>query len=169
MARIGAVAVVAGIGCSGEPPDGAPPSPEAVEVTALRIAGEDCSELDEATFIAGGQGGFHAELGLVAETPTGGVRVTVDLADAATGERIGGWDGNFLLAGWSEEQPVGWVTDEARLGSGVGGRADEALFCSMVGRSLVVTACAEDVVGGPASCTAQELPGWFDDPGGICR
>lgn len=139
--------------------------PPPAHVSALRVAGEDCAELDEALFVQGSQLGYHTELGVLVEATSGEIALGVQVTDAETGERVAGTrqDVFIALVGWSEDDPVGWASTAAVVNEGFGGDEDLASVCALSGRPLVVESCAS-LIGSPdRSCTTASLPGRFED------
>jgi hypothetical protein len=165
---------VALLGCEEEPKGGGGPvsGPEGPEVpiVPLELAGPDCTDLVEATFVEGGQGGFHAELGVLVQTPTPEVALTMTVRDPESGDVLASSGENFVgLVGWTEDDPVGWITKETFIGDGQGSLGTTALACALRDRRLVeVEAVVRDLVTEESGTISAQLTTWFTDPRGRC-
>ncbi|MEQ1567091.1 MAG: hypothetical protein ABMA64_15740 [Myxococcota bacterium] len=159
---------LAAVACA-EAPEGDPsgPATPALPIRALGLTDAACEELESATFVQGGQGGFHALIGVFGEAPSPDVVMGAVVSDAETGEPIAELhEFNVMLADWDEGDHAGWASGEARIGDGSGSQQNRAALCAVVGRPLLVEGSIRALDDEQPSVVTTTVMATFDGPCG---
>ena len=138
------------------------PAPE-----ILGIVDDACAPLELATFVPGAAGPPHLPVGVLVSHREAAIGFDVRVTDAVTGElfaeRVGGY---FALAGWTEQDPVGWTWKDLVVDYGTDfGRG---VVCDLEGRTARVEVTVGSIGDELVSTASVDLPADFDDRWGLC-